>query len=309
MSAMTLIEAAKINSGDVYRQGVIELYAGSSAILENLPFITIAGNAYKYNREAALPGVAFRGVNESYTASNGVLNPITEPLVISGGDLDVDRFIIATQGAQVRSTHEAMKLRALALSWTDTFFNGDTASDPRVYDGLKTRIVGSQKIQAGTTANGTPLSLAVLDEGIDQTLNPTHIIMNKTLARRMSAAARTYTIGGFISFDLNQFGQSVMSYNGLPIITVDLDDTGASILPFTEAATSGTSTATSVYIVSMRDDGVVGLQNSPPVVTDLGELPTAPVYRTRFEHYSGLAVLNGRAATRIWSISNAAITA
>jgi hypothetical protein len=133
--------------------------------------------------------------------------------------------------------------------------------------------------------------------------------MNKTLARRLAAAARTYTIGGFIQYDLNQFGNRALFYNGLPVITVDLDDGGNSILPFTEAATSGTATASSVYVVSMRDDGLVGLQNSPPMVTDLGELQTIPVYRTRFEHYSGIAVLNGRAATRIWSISNAAITA
>lgn len=93
MAALTLIEAAKLESGDVYRQAVIEMYAGSSDILGALPFTSIAGNAYKYNRESSLPGVGFRGVNEAYTASVGVLNPLTEALVIAGGDLDVDKFI------------------------------------------------------------------------------------------------------------------------------------------------------------------------------------------------------------------------
>ena len=116
MTAMTLLEASKLEGGDVYRAGVIELYAGSSAILQELPFTAIRGNAYTYNREAKYPGVGFRGVNEAYTASNGVLNPITESLVIAGGDLDVDKFIVTTQGVESRTTHEAMKIRALSLA-------------------------------------------------------------------------------------------------------------------------------------------------------------------------------------------------
>jgi hypothetical protein len=309
MAAMTLLEAAKLENGDTYRQGVIELYAGSSDILSNLPIESISGNAYKYNREGSLPGIGFRGVNEAYTASNGILNPLTESLIIAGGDLDVDKFIVATNGIQTRTTHEAMKIRALSLAWTAKFIKGDTASDPREFDGLQTRVTGSQKIAAGSTANGTPLSLAKLDEAIDQTFMPTHLIMSKAMARKFSAAARSTSVGGYIQWDVNQFGQRVLSYNGLPILTVDLDHTGTAILPFTEAATSGTATATSIYVVSMGSEGLFGLQNGGMMVTDLGELQTSPVYRTRVEWYSGLAAVHGRCVTRLYSISDAAITA
>ena len=139
--ALTLLEAAKLESGDVVRSAIIELYAGSSAILANLPFQSIAGNALKYNREEALPGVGFRGVNEAYTASTGVLNPLTESLVIAGGDLDVDKFILDTMGANQRSTHEAMKVRALSLAWTRKFIKGDTASNVQKPARLETGLV------------------------------------------------------------------------------------------------------------------------------------------------------------------------
>lgn len=307
--ALTLVEAAKLETGDVVRQAIIEMYAGSSDILANLPFTSISGNALKYNREASLPGVGFRGVNEAYTASTGVLNPITEALVIAGGDLDVDKFIIDTMGANQRAVHEAMKVRALGLAWTAKFIKGDTASDPREFDGLQVRVVGNQKIAAGSTANGTPLSLAKLDEAIDQTLNPTHIIMNKSMARKFAAAARNTAVAGYLTYEIGAFGQRVMMYNGLPILTVDLDNAGNAILPFTEAATSGTATATSIYIISAGDGGVIGLQNGGIDVRDLGELESAPVFRTRVEWYNGIAIYNGRAATRLWSIADAAITA
>jgi hypothetical protein len=305
----TILEAAKLESGVTDKGIIIQKYAGSSDILLNLPFEDIPGNAIKYNRESSLPGVGFRGVNESYTASTGVLNPLTESLVIAGGDLDVDKFIVDTMGANQRSVQELMKVRALALSWTQKFIKGDTASDPREFDGLQVRVVGDQKIAAGATANGTPLSLAKLDEAIDQTLNPTHLVMSKAMARKFSAAARTTSVSGYVTYTADALGRRVMNYNDIPIITVDLDHTGTAILPFTEAATSGTATATSIYIVSMGSDALTGLQNGSIDVRDMGELQTSPVYRSRVEWYNGIAIYNGRAATRLYSISDAAITA
>ncbi len=307
--ALTLVEAAKLNSGDVLRNSIIEIYAGSSDILQALPFENINGNAMKYNREGAYPGVGFRGVNEAYTPSTGVLNPIVEALVIAGGDLDVDKFIIDTMGPNQRAVHEAMKVRALALAWTNKFINGANLSDPREFDGLKERATGNQIVSAGTTAGGAALSLAKMDEAIDQCLNPTHIIMNKAMARRFAQAARLYTVGGFVQWDLDAFGKRVMQYNGLPILIVDLDNTGTSILPFSEAASSGGATATSIYVVSMGNDGLVGLQNGSIDVRDMGELQSAPVFRTRVEWYNGMAVFNGRAVVRLKFIGDLAIVA
>ena len=307
--ALTLVEASKLYAGDPLRSAIIELYARSSDILAVLPFENINGNAYRYNREETLPGVGFRGVNEAYTESTGILNPITEPLVIAGGDLDVDKFILDTMGDNQRSVHEAMKVKALALKWTETFIKGDQASEPREFDGLQVRCTGNQLIAAGSTANGTPLSLAKLDELIDAVEDPQYLIMNKTMARRLSAAARTYTVGGFITYDLDAFGRRVTKYNDLPILIADKDNENNDILPFTEACTSGTATGTSIYCVSLGDGKLMGLQNGGMDVRDLGELQTKPALRTRVEWYSGMAVFHGRAAARLYSISNAAVTA
>jgi hypothetical protein len=307
---LTLIEAAKLETGDAYRQAIIELYAGSSEILRILNFVGITGNALKYNREQSLPGIGFRGVNESYTASTGVLNPQTEALVIAGGDLDVDKFIIDTMGARQRSVQEAMKVRALALAWTKKFFKGDSGTDPREFDGLQLRVTGSQVIDAGASAGGDALSLLKLDEAIDQTLNATHIVMNKTMRRRMTAAARDKDVGGLIGFTVDEFGRQITTYNSLPIITIDLDNTGAAILPFTEASPGGGgAVSTSVYVMSVTDDGLQGLENGGIDVRDLGELQTAPVFRTRTEWYSGIAIFNGRAVTRLRGVKDAAVTA
>lgn len=308
--AVTLVEAAKVavNNGEAKRSAIIELFAESSDILRTLPFGEIQGNALRYNREETLPGIAFRGVNEAYTESTGVINPVVDPLLIAGGDLDVDRFIIDTMGADVRATHEKMKVKSLSHRWAQAFIKGDGTTDPRVMDGLQVRLTGSQKIAAGATANGTPLSLAKLDEVIDAVDTPTHIIMNKTLRRALSAAARDTTVGGFITFGKDEFGRGIAMYNDLPILIADQDQAGADILPFTEAASSGTATASSLYVVSFGEGMLQGIQNAVMSVRDLGELQEKPVKRTRVEWYAGISLQHPRAAARLWSISNAAVT-
>lgn len=307
--AMTLLEASKLNKGDVVRSAVIEMFAASSDILGVLPFMDIPGGSYHYNQEGSLPGVAFRGVNEAYAESVGIINPQVEVLRIGGGDLDVDKALLKMHGQGVRSTHEAMKIKAMALYWTKKFIKGDSVADPREFDGLQARCTGSQLIAAGATANGTPLSLAKLDELIDAVDNPTHLIMNKSLVRRLSAAARTTAVGGDIEWVLNDFGKRVTVYNGLPILVADYDDLGARFMDFDEAATSGTSTASSIYAISVGEGMLTGIQNGTMDVKDLGEIDDKPVYRTRVEWLNGFVALHGRCAARLWSIADAAVTA
>lgn len=308
--ALTLLEAAKLHSGDVYKQGIIEMFASLSGILMALPFEDIQGNALKYNREETLPGVGFRGVNEGFNESTGVINPLIESLFIAGGDLDVDKFIVDTQGGDQRTTHEAMKLKALADTWTTKFIKGDTTSNAREFDGLQVRLGGNQLIAAGNTAGGDALSLAKLDELIDAVDSPTHLIMSKAMRRKFSAAARNPQVSGYITWDVDAFGRRVMKYNDLPIIVAYAENGGTEILPFNEAnPNGGSAVGTSIYAVSLGAGKLTGIQNGGIDVRDLGELESKPVYRTRLEWYSGIAMYHGRAAARLWGISDTAIVA
>jgi hypothetical protein len=132
--------------------------------------------------------------------------------------------------------------------------------------------------------------------------------MNKTMRRLLTAAARNYQVGGFITWDVNTFGQRVYAYNDLPIIIVDKDNENNDILPFEEAATSGTSTATSIYCVSFGEGMFTGIQGGDMQVRDLGEIDSAPVYRTRVEWDCGIAIYHGKAAARLYSIANSTVT-
>ena len=310
--ALTIVEAAKLNPGDVIRTAIVEMYARNSDILRVLPFDNIAGNALKYNREDILPGVGFRGVNEGFTESVGVLNPITESLVIAGGDLDVDRFITQTMGANQRSVQEGLKVKALAHRWTLAFIKGDSSADPREFDGLQRRIPpgSSQLLDAGATSGGDALSLFKLDTLISKVDDPNYLIMNNTMALRLAAAARATGVSGFITWEPDEFGRRVQTYNGLPILIAKEDNIGNDILPFTEPNPGGGAAAsTSIYAVSLGDGGLVGIQNGDISTRDLGELEQKPVFRTRIEWYASVACFSGRCMARLRGIKDVAIVA
>lgn len=310
--ALTLVEAAKLalNEGKTLRAGVIAMFARASDLLAALPFKDIQGNAYQYNREGTLPGVAFRGVNESYTASTGVVNQLVEALRICGGDLDVDKFILATQGESVRAAHEEMKVKALAAELTRVIIKGDSTSNLREFDGLQTRITGSQLIANGSTDGGDVLSLAKLDEAIDAVSGPTHIIMSKAMRRLLTTASRTSSTAGFLETTRDNFGKIVQVYNGLPILVPYSDNGGTEPLAFDELGSTGsTATATSIYVVGFGDGKVTGIQSGPMNVRDLGELETTPAARTRVEWYAGMCIEHGRAASRLYGIKTGTVTA
>ena len=138
---LTLLEAAKLVQ-DPLKRGVISIFPQVSPVLERLPFFEVNGQAYRYNVEQTLPGIAFRGINESYAESTGIVNPAVESLYIMGGISKVDRALVKTQGNvnNLRSIYDAMKAKAAALSYTAAFFNGVNADDPNTFDGLKTRL-------------------------------------------------------------------------------------------------------------------------------------------------------------------------
>jgi hypothetical protein len=305
---LTLLEAAK-SEQDPARLAVIrELSEGE--LMGVIPFQDVEGEGVFYDQEGELPAVGFRGINETLDATYGVLNPQAEKLKILGSEIDVDTAIIDMRGPQAIADQVQMKVRSMRLTFEDQFINGDESANPRAFDGLKRRInVGSsQAINMGTAA----LSLSALDElidAVDAMGGNKVLIMNQKLRRRLSAASRATGVGGFINYTQDEFGRQVQMYGDIPIITTKVNAQNQQIQPFNEA-----SSTTSIYCVAFGDLLTTALQGRARgqfgvSVRPLGEVPDAPVDRTRIEWYCGTAIYNGRSAARLYGITDAAVGA
>lgn len=315
--AVTLAQAALLSENDLQR-GVIETFVQESPVLDRLPLMDIEGNAYAYNEEATLPGVAFRSVNEAYTESTGTVNQKTESLVILGGDADVDRFIVQTRGNlnDQRAIQTRMKVKAASYKFQDTFFNGDVAVDTKAFDGLKKRLTGAQVVDYATNGAGVNTDDATrngffdaLDDLVARVpgLNATNgaIYANRLVIGKIRSAGRR--LGGVDYFNDDVTGKRTLAWNGIPVLDPGQTTAGAEILPLSETQGSS-SLASSVYAVKFgegeEDGGVTGLTNGGVMVDDLGQLQEKPVYRTRIEFYCGLGVFGGKAAARLRGVLN-----
>ena len=301
---LTILEAAKQETNP-QRVAVIRELA-ESELISIMPFRNVQGGL-DYAVEAELPSVGFRGYNETYDETYGVINPQYERLKFFGGDIDVDIQRIKNYGSQAKAEQVQMKVRSMRLTFEDYVINGDESSDPRAFDGLKVRVnTGSSQ---AVNVNGA-LSLTALDELIDAVDGDNKILlMNKKMRRRLTTAARNTSIGGFISFEQDAFGRRVTMYNDARIVVTDTNAQNTQIQGFTE-----TSSSTSIYCVTFGDLQATGIQGPAAQgygidIKEFGEVPDAPVDRTRIDWSIGLAIMNGRSAARAYGITDAAVTA
>src|SRR6478672_4185906 len=133
---LTLADAARL-SQDMLVRGVTETVIEESAVLRYLPFVSVVGNSLRYNRESSLGDVDFYAVGDTWAESAMTVTEKTAKLAILGGDADVDAFLQQTYSDpnDLRALVVSAKARSLAHTFSDTFFNGDTAVDTKSFDG------------------------------------------------------------------------------------------------------------------------------------------------------------------------------
>jgi hypothetical protein len=307
---LTLIEAAKYENR-LEHLAVLKTFS-EGELLARLPFMNIAGSGLFYSAEQELPSVGFRAVNEGYTQSYGVVDQRAEAVHLFGGDVDVDRSIVDLMGPEARASQIEMKVRSMRLTLEATVINGDTSANPRAFDGLSKRLPPGDAMaidnNAGAGVAGAPLDFDRLDELIDSVNaygGSKVLVMSKAMRRQLNALARSTMGGGVYQTSTNSYGMTVHRYQDCDILTVDRDAQGVEVMGYDEAG--GTS---SIYCCTFGDQGVTGLQGPFQgrygiSVRDLGEVPDAPVFRTRVDWYVGFAVLQSRAAGRLFNITPA----
>ena len=298
--ALTILEAAKLaaNNGEYKKAGVLTSFAESSPLLRAMPVVTIPGNSYAWVRQADLPTVAFRAVNAAFTPNEGHVETRTEALKLVGGEVDVDRALVQQMGPDVRSVHERMKAIALGQSVGAKIMSASLAVNPLEFDGIRARYGGlAPTAAANIISMGGALSVKKLDEAIDAVDNAAGrrvLVMSQAMRRNITAFLRTSVS---IQTTRDEFGRQVYAYNGLDIL--EIDENGN-----TSGATPADTSNVSVYCIALGESGVHMIEGMGGIsVRDLGEIPTAPVYRTRIDWAVGLVDESVRCVSRVYGIT------
>lgn len=319
---INLVEFAK-GHPDPLSSGMIEQFAASSDVLSTITFKSANQGLNVFDRETSEPSVAFRALNAEPEISYGTEEQFQDACYPISGLIEFDRIKLKRYGERKRMVYMKGQMKKGARVWTDTFINGDNASDPKEFSGLKVRLTSdaagnvdgstddSRLLVNSTASGGAPLSLSNLDKMEDLVNNITHLLMSRRMRTRFKAAARNPSLtNNRVTDDYDsQLGRRVLRFGESQILTGYEVSKDSTFLPFDEVAYGGGSAVTtSIYGVSFREDGVCGIQTGAPefepVDTDRGVFK-----RDLFEWDCGITIEDFYSAMRLSSITDAAIVA
>lgn len=301
--AVTLAQA-RLNVQDDLQAGIIDEFAKSSFILNNIPFEDVVsptgGGAtltYAYTRQVTQPTAEFRKVNAEYNTHEVEKQRYTTDLKVFGGAFEVDRIIAGMGGIVDEVSWQAnQKVKAASALFSDTIINGNSSTDEDVFDGLDVAITGSSTeynasgaaVDLSTSANITTnyvQFLDMLDEfllGLDG--SPDALLMNNKMLAKMRAVARR---AGVYQTTKDNFGRQIEMYGNIPM--VDLGAKAGSNDPIVGI----TSNNTSMYAVRFGRDAfhAISMAGQPPVKIWLPDFSTAgAVKKGEVEMVAGCAL-------------------
>jgi hypothetical protein len=305
--AVTLAQA-KLNVTDDLQAGIIDEFAKSSFILNNIPFhdcvSPVGGGAtltYGYTRLVTQPTAEFRAVNSEYNTHEVQKQRYTTDLKVFGGAYEVDRIIANMGGiADEVALQSAQKVKAASALFSDTIINGDSATNPLVFDGLDVAVTGTDTEYNPSAAIDLSTSAAIdsnykafvdqLDEWLYSLDGVDAILCNDKMAAKFRAIARRM---GMYQLTKNDFGQKVEHYGEIPFV-----DLGAK--PGSNDPIVGINSGiTSLYAVKFGMDGfhAISMAGQAPVKIWLPDFTTAgAVKKGEVEMVAGCALKSTKAA-------------
>ena len=319
--AWTLAELSKIET-DTLRKSVIDGLLMESNLLELVPWESIGALATTVVRYKELPTFGYRKINEGFSESTGKFEQKVESISLGGLDIDTDKAIARAKNtiADARAIQQTMALKAAAYAFNNAFIAGNPTSDPEEFKGLTERVndindegFTDQKIVSSDTDTGILNSTAASHQFLndfDKLLyaidghNPDYCLMNKKMLLALRALLRKEKL---LNNSEDMFGRNIDMYGSTRLIDIGTkSDQTTEIILNTETVlgvTSGGTECTSIYAVKFGiGDEAWGIQEYPLEVTDLGELQTAPKYRTRIDWPHGLAHVSRRSIARLYGI-------
>lgn len=303
-------ESEKLSNNQLIA-GVIDEIIDRDDLFSILPFAQVNGKAYVYNRENTLGGANWLDPNDVVQESAATFSEVVATLKILAGDVDIDKFLQATQSDtnNQMAIQIAKKAKAVAREFHKVLATGNSSVNGKTFDGLSVladqaqaaaaTVGGQQVISAGT--NGNALTLTMLDELCDAVPNGADVIVMRRGTIRAYRALLRATYGtDAVMQQLENFGRPMLTHNGIPIIMNEFLAAGE---------TMGTNAnTTSVYALRMNElDGLHGLyggQNAGIVVENIGTVQNKDATRIRLKWYCGLALKSTRSIAALRGVTN-----
>ena len=331
MAGITLAQLAQLETDPMAKYLQMRILRDAQ-VMEKLPFDNVSSLSVRAMVPTVLPTAgSWRSLNEGYSsAEDGQFGERWETLYGFGGDITFDRVLDSLTNT-IKDPVQAqieLKLKSAAMTWNDTLINGDHATDPKSFEGLKKRVAAmpsSQTIYFTANTTDAPLDPCASAANARRFLNtiddswmycnggkPSVILCNRDFIRGFRRAMLFNQVSGnFLDVTKDSFDRQFISYNGATMIDMGLKkDQSTEIISNTETAGDAGADSMSVYLVAFNtEEGVHGIQLNPLKVYDPlngGEMESKPAKMRRFDWWNGIASFGQYGIVRLRNLSNLA---
>jgi hypothetical protein len=316
--AVTLVDMMKRTTHDPLKKGFIADLLRYSDLLRMVPFTDEQALQVNGHRWQTLPSSGFRKYGGGYSESTGTTEPVSETLALLGGDIKVDKIGAAKEIA----LQSRMKAKSVAFTFNYNFINGDHASDPDAFEGLKKRVSNmparmtidlasagdSLKVLADSASRQSFLD--ALHEAIKYVDGADAFMVNETTWLGLGKVLRRE---GLLEQFTDAYGKTWDAFAGVPFVDVGLKaDKSTEIITSTEDPGDGGNDATSIYVANFDTvEGLHGIQlegTGMNVYDPLNgsEMESGPQYLRRVDWPVGLFNLSQYCIARIKGFKMAA---
>jgi len=297
---LLVAEAAKLSLEQLER-GVIEEIIDKDEMFAMVPFMYVEGKAYVYNRENTLTEADFLSPYDPVNEGGATFTEVTTTLKIMAGDVDMDKFLLATQSdhnSQL-AIQLASKAKGLGRAFRRALVQGSSSVNAKSFDGVASLCDNSQVILADT--NGAALTLAMLDELKELVkLGADALVMRRSTWRAIRALLRSFNGNHAETVMIENFGQPIHAYDGTPVLLNDY-------IPNNETCGSNNAT-TSIYAIRFNEaDGFHAIYGGPSAgiqVENIGTIQNKDAVRYRMKWYVGTALKSTLSLARLAGITN-----
>ena len=218
--AMTKVQAALLSNDMLLAASSIPS-SKTPQILQFLPFMEVTGTSVRYTREATMPAATFYAAGGTWTENTPTFTNHTAELKILGGDADVDNFLQETyaDSNDIEAEVIANRAKAIAHKFSETFITGTVGGDPNGFDGIRDPDPGGPDDQRRHQRCRPHPGDAGRADRQDQARQAGPVAARRRTRRQLKAQRRTS--GYIVETHIDQFGQQVETYDGIPLITDD----------------------------------------------------------------------------------------
>lgn len=152
------VQRAKSEKGDEFGAGVVEMFINECDPAAMLPFETLGTVEVSHRRTNSAPTVGFRhGRGATFAGVSAMTtDKVTDSVWDMGATIDIDKTDLRDrQAGDILGDRTKQAVKGMAWTFLDYFINGDHATDPYGFEGIKVRLANSPSSQVvyGSASN------------------------------------------------------------------------------------------------------------------------------------------------------------